>query len=62
MLIKHYLTDKNEKDGMSGLCSTYGEIRRVYRILVRKPEGKRPPERPGQIWEAYIKMDLHVSE
>ena len=38
MLIKYYLIDKNEKDGMSGLCSTYGEIRGVYRVLVRKPE------------------------
>jgi hypothetical protein len=35
-----------------------GEGRRVYRVLVGKPEGKRPPERPRRRWEDNIKMDL----
>jgi hypothetical protein len=35
-----------------------GEGRNVYRVLVGKPEGKRPLERPSRIWEAGIKMDL----
>jgi hypothetical protein len=30
----------------------------VYRVLVRKPEGKRPLERPRRRWEDGIKMDL----
>jgi hypothetical protein len=30
----------------------------VYRILVRKPEGKRPLGRPRRRWEDNIKMDL----
>jgi hypothetical protein len=30
----------------------------VYRVLVEKPEGKRPLERPGRRWEDNIKMDL----
>ena len=34
------------------------EERRVYRVLVGKPEGKRPLERPRLRWENDIKMDL----
>jgi len=30
----------------------------VYRVLVGKPEGKRPLGRPGCTWENNIKMDL----
>jgi hypothetical protein len=33
-----------EEDEMGGSCSTYGEKRNAYRLLVRKPEGKRPQE------------------
>jgi hypothetical protein len=32
---------------MIGVCSTYGERRGVYRVSVRKPEGKRHLEDPG---------------
>jgi hypothetical protein len=35
-----------------------GEGRGVYRVLVGKPEGKRPMGRPRRRWEDYIKMDL----
>jgi len=35
-----------------------GERRRVYRLLVGKPEGKRPLGRPTCGWEDNIKMDL----
>jgi hypothetical protein len=34
-----------------------GERRGVYRILVRKPERKRPLGRPRRRWEDNIKMD-----
>jgi hypothetical protein len=34
------------------------ERRGVYRVLVRKPERKRPLERPKCTWEDNIKMDL----
>jgi hypothetical protein len=30
----------------------------VYRVLVRKPDGKRPLGRPRRRWEDNIKMDL----
>jgi hypothetical protein len=35
-----------------------GEGRNVYRVLVGKPEGKRPLGRPRRRWEGGIKMDL----
>jgi hypothetical protein len=35
-----------------------GEERRVYRVLVGKPEGKRPLGRPRRRWVDNIKMDL----
>ena len=35
-----------------------GEGRRVNRVLVGKPEGKRPLGRPRRRWEDNIKMDL----
>jgi hypothetical protein len=35
-----------------------GEERNVYRVLVRKPEGKRPLGRPRRRWEDGIRMDL----
>jgi hypothetical protein len=30
----------------------------VYRVLVEKPEGKRPLRRPRRRWKDNIKMDL----
>jgi hypothetical protein len=35
-----------------------GEKRNAYRILVRKPEGKRPLGRPRRRWVNNVKMDL----
>jgi hypothetical protein len=39
-----------------------GEGRGVYRVLVGRPEGKRPLRRPRHRWEDNIKMDLGVIE
>jgi len=50
--------EKIEKYEMGGACSVYGERRGVYRVLVGKPEGKRPLGRPRSRWEDNIKMDL----
>jgi hypothetical protein len=35
-----------------------GEGRSVYRVLVGRPKGKRPPGRPRRRWEDNIKLDL----
>ena len=43
---------------MGRACSAYGEDRGVQRVLVGKPEGKRPLGRPRCRWEDNIKMDL----
>jgi len=39
-----------------------GEERGVYRVLVGKPEGKRPLGRPRLRWVDNIRMDLHEVE
>jgi hypothetical protein len=36
----------------------YGERRGLYRVLVGRPEGKRPFSRPRHRWEVNIKMDI----
>jgi hypothetical protein len=35
-----------------------GEERKLYKVLVGKPEGKRPLERPRHRWEDGIRLDL----
>jgi hypothetical protein len=35
-----------------------GEERKVYKVLVGKPEGKRPLGRPRRRWEDGIRMDF----
>jgi hypothetical protein len=39
-----------------------GEEIGLYRILVGKPEGKRPLGRPRRRWEVNIRMDLQEVE
>jgi hypothetical protein len=39
---------------MGRVCSMNGEEECIYRILVGKPERKRPLGRPGRIWEYNI--------
>jgi hypothetical protein len=43
---------------MGGPFSTNGEKRNAYRLLVGKPEGKRPLGRPRRRWVDNIRMDL----
>jgi hypothetical protein len=43
---------------MGGPCRTNGEKRNAYRLLVGKPEGKRPLGRPRRRWVDNIRMDL----
>jgi hypothetical protein len=41
-----------------GNVTRMGEERGVHRLLVEKPEGKRPLGRPRRRWENNIKMDV----
>jgi hypothetical protein len=43
---------------MGRVCSTNGVKRNACRILMRKPERKRPLGRPRHRWEDNIKMGL----
>jgi hypothetical protein len=43
---------------MGSACSTNVEKRNAYRILVGKPEGKRPLGRTRRGWMDNFKMDL----
>jgi hypothetical protein len=42
----------------AGNVACTGEERKVYNVLVGKPEGKRPLGRPRCGWEDEIRMDL----
>jgi hypothetical protein len=46
------------EDEMGRTCSTNGERRNAYRILVGNPEGKRSLGRSKRRWVDNIKMDL----
>jgi hypothetical protein len=41
-----------------GHVAGIGEERKVYKVFVGKPEGKRPLGRPRRRWEGEIRMDL----
>jgi hypothetical protein len=49
---------KSRRMRWEGHAAQIGEKRNVYRLLVGKPEGKRPLGRPRRRWEDNIKMDL----
>jgi hypothetical protein len=42
----------------AGHVAWLGDGRGVYRVLVEKPEGKRPLGRPSRRWEDNNKMDI----
>jgi len=46
----------------AGHVERMGERRGVHRVLVEKPEGKRPLGIPRHRWEENIKMDLQEVE
>jgi hypothetical protein len=46
------------EDKMGGACSTNREKRNAYRLLVGKPEGRKPLGRARRRWLDNISMDL----
>jgi hypothetical protein len=49
---------KSKRMRWAGHVARMGEGRDVHRVLVGKPEGKKPFGRPRRRWEDNIKMDL----
>jgi hypothetical protein len=49
---------KSRRMRWAGHVARMGEGRGVYRVLVGRPEGKRPLERPRRRWEDNIKVDV----
>ena len=52
MFTKNDLADKGECNER-GMWHVWGDRKGAYRVLVVKPEGKRPLGRPGRKWETY---------
>jgi hypothetical protein len=67
-IVQHAETYKNisvdiivsepKNDEMCMSCSTHGEKRNAWRILVVKAEGRTALGRPKYMWEANIKMNI----
>jgi hypothetical protein len=53
---------KSRRMRWAGHVARMGEERNVYKVLVGKPEGKRPPGRPRHIREDGIRMDLRKTD
>jgi hypothetical protein len=49
---------KSRRMRWAGHVARMGEETKVYKVLVGKPEGKRPLGRPRRRWEDWIGMDL----
>ena len=53
-----HAADKIENNEMGWACGAYGRGEGVYRVLVGKPEVRRPLGRPRRRWVDNIRMDL----
>jgi hypothetical protein len=49
---------KSRRMRWAGHVARVGEERKMYKVLMEKPEGKRPLGRPRRRWEYGIRMDL----
>jgi hypothetical protein len=49
---------KSRRMRWAGHVARMGEGRSVHRVLIGRPEGKRPLGRPRGRWEDNIKLDL----
>jgi hypothetical protein len=62
VISQYYSGDKIEKNEMGWACSAYRRKRGVYRVLVEKPERKRPLGGTRRRWDDNIKMGLQEVE
>jgi hypothetical protein len=54
-IIRHI---KSRRMRWAGHVARMGEERKLYKVLVGKPKGKRPLRRPRRRWKDEIRMDL----
>ena len=55
---RHVRVIISRRMGLAGHVAHMGDIRGVYRVLVEKPEGKRPLGRPRRRWGDNNEMEL----
>jgi hypothetical protein len=53
---------KSRRMRWTGHVARMGEERKVYKVSVGKPEGRRPLGRPRRRWEDGIRMDLRETD
>ena len=58
LLTQYCAGDKIEKNEMGWACDSYGGGEGAYRVLVGRPEGRKPLGRPRRRWVDKIRMDL----
>ena len=58
LLAKYYSGDQRRRMRCPGHVAGVGVGRGAEKVLVRKPEGRRPPERSRHTWEDNTKIDL----
>jgi hypothetical protein len=51
---------KSRRMRWAGHVARMGEERNVYKVLMGKPEGKRPIGRPRRRWQDGIRVDLDI--
>jgi hypothetical protein len=56
--MNYYENNEGEEDEMDGACSTNGEKRYAYNLLLDKPEERGPLGRPRRRWVDNVRMDL----
>jgi hypothetical protein len=62
LLAKYNYNVQVKEDEMGRACNIHGVKKNVCRILVGKPEGKRPVGRHKDKWEDNIKMNIIETE
>jgi hypothetical protein len=58
LIPRYHYEVKSRRMRWAGHVACMGEERKVYKVLVGKPEGKRPLRRPRHRWEDRIRMHL----
>jgi hypothetical protein len=53
---------KSRRMGGVGIVTCMGQIRNIYRVLMGKPETKRPLRRPSHTWEDNLELYLNAME